>query len=129
VQSPADGYSILFASANLGKSPHIYPSLAYNAVTDMAPVTLCGLFLARSAMKRTIKQHAETLGRIIDATSIEAVLREMSLICAARALKFPANEKLVKQWHDAEQILIGAANAIDFRREMTKKRRQRLARA
>src|SRR3954447_4970335 len=41
-QSPSDGYTILFGSPSLAISPHIYPSLGYNPIADLAPVTLVG---------------------------------------------------------------------------------------
>src|SRR5262245_21311204 len=41
-QSPSDGYTILFGSPSLAISPHIYPSLGYNPISDLAPVTMVG---------------------------------------------------------------------------------------
>jgi tripartite-type tricarboxylate transporter receptor subunit TctC len=41
-QSPPDGYTILFGSPSLAISPHMYASLGYNPMTDLAPVTFIG---------------------------------------------------------------------------------------
>ncbi len=42
-KSPADGYTIVLASAGgLTANPSLYPNLAYNPVRDFAPITLFG---------------------------------------------------------------------------------------
>lgn len=42
-KSPADGYTIVLASAGgLAANPSLYPNLSYNPVTDFSPITLFG---------------------------------------------------------------------------------------
>src|SRR4051794_30975219 len=67
-QSPSDGYTILFGSPSLALSPHIYPSLGYSPIADLAPVTLVGAI--PNAMAVPNSSPAKSVGEFIALASL-----------------------------------------------------------
>lgn len=43
VQSPADGYTLLFSSSSITPTPYIYKNLGYDLLTDLKPIASIGL--------------------------------------------------------------------------------------
>jgi tripartite-type tricarboxylate transporter receptor subunit TctC len=43
VQSPADGYTLLYSSSSITPTPYVYKSLSYNLVEDLAPIATIGI--------------------------------------------------------------------------------------
>jgi tripartite-type tricarboxylate transporter receptor subunit TctC len=61
VQSAPDGYTVLMATSSLATNPFIYPSIGFDAVADLAPITLLCVFpsvltVPNSSTVRTLKE-------------------------------------------------------------------------
>jgi tripartite-type tricarboxylate transporter receptor subunit TctC len=44
ISSPPDGYSLLLGSVFLSTNPYLYPSLGYDPVSDLAPISMVCVF-------------------------------------------------------------------------------------
>jgi tripartite-type tricarboxylate transporter receptor subunit TctC len=61
IASPADGYSLLLGSVFLATNPYIYPSLGYDPVADLAPVSMICVFpnlmaVSNSSPAKSVKE-------------------------------------------------------------------------
>jgi tripartite-type tricarboxylate transporter receptor subunit TctC len=66
VQAPPDGYTIMVGSVFLSTNPFLYPSLGYDPVADLAPVTLLCVF--PNLMVVPLSSPAKSVQEFIDYT-------------------------------------------------------------